>query len=494
MQRFDLPPVPDSLDELCEAYTDATGSYAWRLADRMLRAFPNTPLSAVAPHHSISFLRLRATILDALGDVSACRAIFKFAATQAAGTGDIVSQAAALAQLHVDRSFRLDEDTEHGSPFVGAIRQDLRDIVDLLLDNPATMAQNPDLATATLAHLVHGFALIGANADGREVLNQARIICPEKESLKASLDLADAVLLACSGQIDEALEFGELVLGRDSEDPLALQVEVREFLGTWYRAIGRHVDAANHLAIVTDLCRDYDLPYMAVVAAMEQISSLVELDKPEIVVDLASWALDVAHDIGINNEVVRTLDIVLVQSLASLDRHVQAVNCAEISGTRAREHGDVDTAIMLYEMGAKSARISGDQARAANLYGFCAELAGGEISAQARFLRKESAAILATVGLKPPRENPLEQSDTSSFATATPPVRQYSETLNSLETAPSVSSIEARTALSLAKDLLDEALSLLMSTPEAKRDLAAKELAKWNELRAWMAELEEDED
>lgn len=491
MQRFILPPVPDTLDELCEAYTDATGSYAWRLADRMLQAFPNAPLSAVAPHHAISFLRLRATILDALGDVSACRAIFKFAATQAAGAGDIVSQAAALAQLHVDRSFRLDDDTEHGSPFVGAIRQDLRDIVDLLLDNPTAMAQNPDLTTATLAHLVHGFALIGANADGRETLDQARVICPEKESLKARLDLADAVLLACSGQIDEALEFGELILGRDSEDPLALQVEVREFLGTWYRAIGRHVDAANHLRIVTDLCRDYDLPYMAVVAAMEQISSLVELNKPEIVVDLASWALDVAHDIGINNEVVRTLDIVLVQGLAGLGRHIQAVNCAEIAGTRAREHGDVDTAIVLYEMGAKSARISGDQARAANLYGFCAELTGGEISLQARFLRKESAAILATVGLKPPREKLPEEPCAVPPATDIPAAKLEAETLKHLEMAPDANSIEVRTALSLAKDLMDEALSLLMSTPEGERSLAAQELAKWNELRTWMAGVED---
>ena len=65
------------------------------------------------------------------------------------------------------------------------------------------------------------------------------------------------------------------------------------------------------------------------------------------------------------------------------------------------------------------------------------------------------------------------------------------ETLKHLETAPNINSIEARTALSLAKDLMDEALSLLMSTPKGERGLAAPELAKWNELRAWMAEVEE---
>ena len=188
---------------------------------------------------------------------------------------------------------------------------------------------------------------------------------------------------------------------------------------------------------------------------------------------------------------VRTLDIVLVQSLASLGRHIQAVNCAEIAGTRAREHGDVDTAILLYEMGAKSARISGDQARAANLYGFCAELAGGEISLQARFLRKESAAILATVGLKPPREEPSEEPCAVPHTADDPEAKQEAETLKHLEMAPDVNSIEARTALSLAKDLMDQALSLLMSTPEGERGLAAQELAKWNELRTWMAEVED---
>lgn len=483
-QRITLPPLPQTLDELCEAYATATGSFAWRLADRMLRFFPNAPLSAVKPANSIAFLRLRATLLDTLGDVNACRAIYKFAATQAAGMGDVVSQAAALAQLHVDRSFRLDDDTEHGSPFVGSIRDDLRDIVGLLESHPTALSQNPDLATATLVHLTHGFALIGANDDGRETLAQARIICPDKESLRASLDLADAVLLACNGEIDEALEFGELILGRDSEDPLALQVEVRQFLGTWYRAVGRHADAANHLRIVTDLCRDYELPYLAVVSAMEQVSSLVELGKSEIVVDLASWALDQAHEIGVNNEVVRTLDIVLVETLSSLDKHLQALNCAEIAGTRAREHGDVASAILLYEMGAKAARKVGDQARAANLYGFCAELSVGSVAIQARFLRKEAEAVIETVGLQPPQAL-VEPDSPGDETTATLEEAFYPTPAKPTD----LSAIEVRTALSLAEDLLNKALALLVSTPEGDRDRGAAELARWNTLREWLSGL-----
>ena len=31
-----------------------------------------------------------------------------------------------------------------------------------------------------------------------------------------------------------------------------------------------------------------------------------------------------------------------------------------------------------------------------------------------------------------------------------------------------------------------------MSTPEGERSLAAQELAKWNELRTWMAEVEDN--
>lgn len=457
MPRFKLPSLPENLDDLCAAYDHATGSYAWRLADRMLRFFRDAPLSAVEPRHATSFLRLRATVLNSLGDVSACRAIFKFAATQASGSGDIVAQAAALAELHVDRSLRLDDDTEHGSPFIGAIRDDLLDIVKLLEQNPDAMAENPDLATATLAHLTHGFALIGAIDDGRAVLDQAHVICPDKQSLKASLDLADAVLLACSGEIEEACEFGELILGRESEDPLALQVEVRQFLGTWYRALDRHEEAAAHLKVVTELCQDHGLTYLSVVGAMQQISSLVELNQSEAVIELASWALDEAAEIGINNEVVRTLDVVLVQSLSALDRHLQALNCAEIAGTRSREHGDVSTALTLYEMGAKSARLIDDPVRAANLYGFCAELSGGMATIQARFLRKEAEAVLATVGIQAGKT----QVDTAS--------------------------IETRTALSLTTDLMDEALTLLMSTPAEQRELGAQELSKWNALRAWIS-------
>lgn len=498
MQSFSLPPVPETLDELCAAYTNATGSYALRLADRMLKDYPTAALSAVEPRYSISFLRLRATILEALGEVSACRAIYKFAATQAGGVGDVVSQAAALAQIHVDRAFRLDDDTEHGAPDTGSIRSELLEIVELLLSNPTAMTQNPDLATATLAHICHGLGMIGAVDDGRETLDQARVICPEKESLKATLDLADAALLACSGKIEEALEFGEIILGRDSEDPLALQIEVREFLGTWYRAIDRHVDAANHLRIVTDLCRDYDLSYKSVVAAMEQISSLVVLGKVQIAVDLASWALDVAHDIGINNEVVRTLDILLVNSLSELGRHAQAVNCAEIAGTRAREHGDVDTAIVLYELGAGSARACGDQVRAANLYSFCAELAVGGTYVQARYLRKEAEAILATVGLQPPTDQAadrtMELPEEPGLTGVTEPqtVPAAPNQSEDPELAPRIHAIEVRTALSLAVDLLDNALSLLMTTPAQDRDLAATELASWNALRAWIAQMEQE--
>lgn len=75
-------------------------------------------------------------------------------------------------------------------------------------------------------------------------------------------------------------------------------------------------------------------------------------------------------------------------------------------------------------------------------------------------------------------------------ATDTPAAKLEAETLKHLEMAPDANSIEVRTALSLAKDLMDEALSLLMSTPEGERSLAAPELAKWNELRTWMAGVE----
>lgn len=464
MSPYALVPLPTDLESLCEIYPQSAGSTALRINALMLKYHAQATLADVSPAHGGTFLRLRATILDTLGEVSACRAIYQFAAQQAAGVGDRVGQAAALAQLHVDRSFRLDGDGKHGSPLAGDIRLELLQIFQLLTPLEDIAPADQYLASRTLVHLVHGLALLGAVDDAQEVWRQASMLAvPLAESapygdLHTDLALAEAEILCCRGLIDQALENVEVLLGYESADPLGLQIEARQFLATWYRVIEEHHSAWAHLEIATELAYDCGMEPLAVTLAMEQVSSLVALQEDEKTIEVASRALDQAVDLGIYNDVVRTLGLVLVRTLQEAGKAENALLCAEMAGDLARNHADVATAVELYQAGAQAATALGDSVHAAGLYGSCAALATGHATLKAGFLRRQAEEILAVYGLK----------------------------INLQPSATQLRHPDFQAAVGAAYEVLQEALSLLISVPSEEKPNAAVELAQWNQTMTWV--------
>ncbi|MDO5672007.1 MAG: hypothetical protein Q4G30_04010 [Actinomycetaceae bacterium] len=457
MTDYLVHPLPEDLEGLCRAYSKATGSHAMRLASLMLRKYRHATLSDVSPENAQSFLRLRATVLDTLGDLAACRAIYHFTATMANAEGDVLGNAGALAQLHVDRSFRLDGDSEHGSPSMWEIRKVLIDIAGLVKIGEEHDAA---LATQTLLHLVHGLALIGATNDALEIVKQAESIAPKDSSLDALTALAKAEILSCTGHIDQALEQAEFILGIDSPDPLGLQIQVRQFLGTWYRAIGNHSAAATHLRVATQLCFQYGMEAKGVTCALELVSSLLPLGEEEELVDIAATALDVATELDINSEVVHALNVALIRTLYALERYSLAIQTATIAGDRACSYADPRSAVEIYDLGAQGAIALSDYSLAAGLYATCSALSTGE-SSKARFLRLEARMLLSAEGIyeQPNTQDGNQEQDEGA--------RQIN-------------------ALRAADALLDEALTLLISTPVEDKAQAAVELAHWNHDTAWI--------
>lgn len=457
MNRYSLPPLPSDLDGLCVAYLEAAGSYSLRIRNEMLKKYRFATLGDVQATNATAFLLLRATVLQDRGEVSACRAIYQFAAKAAHGQGDLVAEAAALAQLHVDRALVLDGDTEHGSPLPGDIRLDLLTVGNMLTTRSLSPNERP-LACRTLTHLMHGLALLGASDDAQALRDLSQELAGEDASLQAEIELAQAQVLATQGHIDQALEVAEVNMGRPVADPLGLEVISRQFLGTWYQAIGRSQLAAQNLRAAATACFSYEMEALGITIAMELVSVLLGEGQEEQAGRIAAGALDQAASFDLNNEVVRALDRVLIEFLFHCSSFGDAIECAISAGARARAQADIPGALAAYEMAAQCAQKLGRGGEAAQFYATCAALSSAQICQKAAFLRMQAEQVLTVVAIKVGQE--LDQHERSD---------------------PEVSF-----ALDLAQELLFQARDLLVSTPNEEKSQAAAELAAWNRMMTWL--------